>query len=462
MMPLFVVVPLAVVFATIAVAVLIFKLYRIVVPTNEVHTVQSKKKTVSYGKDETAGNVYYKWPSWLPWIGIKTISLPVSVFDVDLDGYAAYDTGRVPFVIDVMAFFRITDPNMAAQRVHSFPHLLEQLKGILQGACRSILAKSEIEEILEGRGTFGEKFTQEVDHNLQSWGVQTVKCIELMDIRDAQGSKVIENIMAKKKSLIEMQSRVEVAENTRRAETAEIEAEQSVSIRKQEALQQVGIRTAEKDREVGISNEQAQQSIKDQQRVTAEKDMSVKQVQLVRAAEIQRDVQVVAAEQEKRTAIIKAEGEKQQTITVAEGNLTQSQLNAQGIEAVGKAQGEAERARLQAPVDTQISLAKEIGGNEGYQKYLVAVREIEKNQTVGIEQAKALQDAQIKVIANAGNVVSGVDSVMDLLTSKGGTQVGAFVEAFKQTPAGEVIVNNLLKSDQQNGAGKAGGKPVKL
>src|SRR6185436_14936660 len=150
------------------------------------------KRTISYGKDQAAGNTYYKWPSWVPIIGVKTISLPVSVFDVGLDGYAAYDKGRVPFVIDIMAFFRITDSNMAAQRVHAFPELEEQLKGILQGAVRSILATSEIEEILEGRGTFGERFTKEGDANLAQWGVQTVKCIELMDIRDAQGSKVID------------------------------------------------------------------------------------------------------------------------------------------------------------------------------------------------------------------------------------------------------------------------------
>src|SRR5688500_12243051 len=102
--------------------------FRSVVSTNDVHIVQSGKKTTRYGKDQAAGNVYYRWPAWLPVIGVKTLQLPVSVFDVSLEGYAAYDKGRVPFVIDVMAFFRITETNMAAQRVHSHPELIEQLK----------------------------------------------------------------------------------------------------------------------------------------------------------------------------------------------------------------------------------------------------------------------------------------------------------------------------------------------
>ena len=423
--------------------------FRTVVSTNDVHIVQSVKKTTSYGKDQPTGNVYYRWPAWLPVVGVKMISLPVSVFDVSLEGYAAYDKGRVPFVIDVMAFFRITETNLAAQRVHSHPELIEQLKGILQGACRAILASSEIEEILEGRGKFGEMFTKEVDHNLAAWGVQTVKCIELMDIRDADGSQVIHNIMAKKKSLIERESRVEVAENHRAAQEAEIEAQRQVELQKQDAMQQIGQRSAEKDKQVGIANQMAQQEIKMQEKVTAEKQMAVVQVQEVRQAEIVRDVQVVQADQQKRTQIIKAEGEKQQTITVAEGTLEKAKLHAQGIEAEGRARGAAETAVLMAPVNSQIELAKEIGSNAGYQTYLVQIRTIDKEQAVGIEQAKALTAAEIKVIANSGGVVDGVKNVMDLFTSKGGTQLGAMVEAFTQTDAGAQLLNGKANGRAQ-------------
>jgi flotillin len=435
-------------------AILLAAAFRVVVSTNDVHIVQSVKKTTSYGKDQPTGNVYYRWPSWWPVIGVKTIKLPVSVFDVSLEGYAAYDKGRVPFVIDVMAFFRITETNMAAQRVHSYEELIDQLKGILQGACRAILASSEIEEILEGRGKFGEMFTKEVDHNLEAWGVQTVKVIELMDIRDASNSHVIENIMAKKKSLIERESRVQVAENIRAAQEAEIVAKREVELAAQQAAQQVGQRTAEKDKQVGIAQEQAKQEIKAQAKITAEREMAVVQVNQVRQAEIVRQVQVVQADQEKQTTVIqaegvrqvdivKAEGTKQQTILVAEGDLEQAKLHAQGVEVEGKAKGAAEQAVLMAPVNSQIVLAKEIGQNQGYQTYLVSIRTVEKDQAVGIEQAKALAEADIKVIANTGEVVSGVKNVMDLFTSKGGTQMAAMAEAFVQSPTGAALLKRL-------------------
>lgn len=407
-------------------------LFRVVVSTNDVHIVQSAKHTVSYGKDHAAGNTYYKWPAWVPIIGVNTISLPMSVFDQSLDSYAAYDKGRVPFTIDIIAFFRVSDSNMAAQRVHSFPELLAQLKSILQGAIRTILASSEIEEILEGRSKFGEMFTKEVDHQLIEWGVQNVKTIELMDIRDAEGSKVIANIMAKKKSLIEMQSRMEVASNMKTAQMAEVDATREVEMRQQDAAQQVGMRTAEKEREVGISQEVAKQQIKEQARVTAEKTMAVVRVETIQQAEIT----------------------KQQDIVTAEGSLQQTKLLAEGIRVEGDAKADAEKAMQLAPVQAQISLAKEIGTNQGYQTYLIAIRQVEANQVVGIEQAKALTAAEIKVIANSGNVAEGVDSVMGLLTPKGGTQIGAMLEAFKNTDVGrDVVAAVTSKASRANGNG---------
>lgn len=435
-------------------AVLIAVFFRVVVSTNDVHIVQSAKRTVSYGKDQDAGNTYYRWPAWMPVVGVNTITLPVSVFDVDLTNYAAYDKGRVPFVIDIMAFFRIEDSNIAAQRVHSFAELLDQLKGILQGACRSILASSEIEEILEGRSQFGKMFTDAVDLQLKAWGVTDVKNIELMDIRDAAGSTVIQNIMEKKKSLIERQSREAVAENRRAAEEAEIIAKREVELRRQEAEQSVGQRTAEKDKQVGIAKEKASQDVKEEQRVTATKEMAVKQVHEVRAAEIEREVQVVAADRERQVAVIAAEGEKQQTVIVAEGALGQAKLHAEGVEIEGVAKGKADTAVLLAPVTAQTTLAKEIGSNEGYQKYLLGIKQIDASQAVGVAQAEALKEADIKVIANSGDVSTGVTSAMELLTSKGGTQLGAMAEAFAQTPAGAAILARLGAPDKANGAGE--------
>jgi flotillin len=439
----------AVVGAVVVIGFLFAVAFRTVVSTNYVHIVQSSRQTISYGRGQQKGNTYYSWPSWVPVFGVRVTVLPVSVFQQMLMDYAAYDVDRVPFVIDVVAFFRIKDSNMAAERVHDIQDLMEQLKAVLQGAARTILASETIDHILGDRAVFGEKFTTEVTHQLEQWGVEPVKSIELMDIRDSPESHVIANIMAKKQSFIAMESRKAVAENNRAAETAEIEAKQAVDIRQQEAAQIVGQRTAERtqaigvaeqqaQQEVGLASQRSQQAVNEQAAITASRQMDIERVKQVRAAEITKESQLVAADQARQTQIVraegdrdasirKAEGEKQRVTLEAEGHLSQAQLGAQGIKAEGEAKATAEQLMLTAPVNAQITLAKEIGGNKPYQEYLISIRQIEANQSVGQAQAKALESANVRIVATASDPAQG------LTLAKLGAIAGSAVEAFRNT-----------------------------
>ena len=415
--------------AFVAITVVVALFLRRVVPTNEVHIVQSTKHTKSYGKDTPNGNTYYEWPFWIPVFGVTKIVMPVSVFDVQLNAYEAYDVGRVPFVVDIVAFFRIADSNVAAQRVESFRELESQLLSIVQGAVRTILASHDIDKIMLERSIYGEQFTDAVRDQLKSWGVVPVKNIELMDIRDAAENRVVHNIMEKKKSLIEMQSRQEVAENIKNAEIAEIDAKRERDIRDEQAQQAVGERTAEKVKIVGIANENAQQDIKEQQRVTKEKEMAVIKVNDVQRAEITKDMNVVKADEDKQTTILRAEGD-----------LEAKKKEAEGIKVEGEAKADAERAMQLAPVEAQIVLAKEIGENEGYQQYLLGIENIGAYKIVGVEQAEALKVADIKIIANTGEPVEGMSNVMDLFSAKGGTNIGAMLEGLAQTEQGQALM----------------------
>ncbi|MEO8365585.1 MAG: SPFH domain-containing protein [Pseudoxanthomonas sp.] len=427
---------------------------RRVVPVNEVHIVQTRKNTVSYGKG-FASNTYYEWPSRIPMIGLVRVTLPVSNFSIDLPDYAAYDKERVPFLVHVMAFFRISDSNTAAQRVASFEELKEQLTAIVQGSVRTVLAAHEIDQIMLDRSRFGEAFTKEVMPQLGGWGVEAIKNIELMDIRDSKDSQVIQNIMAKRTSGIERESRLVVADNTRQAEMAEIAATREIEMSRQQAAEQVGLRTAEKDKNVGVANEQSAQQVKVQQRETAAKEMDVVQVKNVRGAEISREVAVITAAQAKEVAIVQAdaakqvaivgaEGNKQQTVLTAEGQLEAAKRNAEGIAVEGHAKGSAETAILMAPVDAQIKLAEKIGSDQGYQTYLLGIRNIEAAQAVGTAQAEALKSAEVKVISNAGTPGKGLSGVMDLFSADGGTAVASMLEGLAQSPEGKKLLEKFV------------------
>lgn len=439
--------------AGIALTITLFALWAVtlrrVVPTNMVHIVQSKGSTISYGKGRDSGNVYYQWPIFLPVVGVSVSTFPESVFDITLRGYEAYDSGRLPFVVDVTGFFRVLHSDTAAQRVASFNELTGQLESVLQGAVRRILATSRLEEIMEDRSALGKKFTDEVDAQLVEWGVTTVKSIEFMDIRDSQSSNVIANIMAKEQSRINKESRIAVAENNMSASNKEIDAKRAIAVQQQDAEQQVGLRTAEKNQIVGAKNEQANQAVLEQKAITSQREMDVQKVNHVNAAEIQRAVAEVSATQAAKVLTITTEAEKQAAITQAQGALEAALLDAKAVEAEGLAKGAAEQAILMAPVSTQINLAKEIGSNEGYQKYLITIRQVEVAGEVGSKMAEALKGADVKVIANTGtDIQSGVNKVMDLFTPAGGTSMAGALAALGMTEEGKNLIGKFLGGNQ--------------
>lgn len=441
-------------------------LFRRVVTTNTVHIVQSGSKTVPYGSNFPEGNVYYEIPFWVPKLGVSVIKLPVSNFDLSLKDYEAYDEDRVPFLVDVTAFFRISDPVVAAKRINNVNELKHQLDLIMQGVVRKVLASDKIDNIMTQRSTFGDSFSSEVQGQLEEWGVQSVRNMELMDIRDSSKSDVIARIMAKKNSEIERDSRITVAnnqrlakvaevENNRQAEISSVEAQREISMSKEEAEQQVGERSAEKEQAIGVAKERSKQEVLDQRAVTSAKDLEVKRVEDIKAAEIERDTALVLAEQlqrvasvDKETALIKASQNQETMILEADGKLEAEKKAAEAIQATGIAKAEAEKALQLAPVSAQITLAQEIGNNESYQKYLALIEAFKAYIAVGSEQAKSLQKADVKVIANGGSAPEGITKVMDVFSSKGGTELAAAIEAFTQSDIGSDIITKITNSNK--------------
>lgn len=468
---------------------------RRIVPTNEVHIVQRNAKTESYGKDTENGNVYYQVPAWIPKWGVVVSKLPSTIIDITLDKYEAYDKDRLPFVVDIKAFFRIQDFAIAASRVFTVAELKEQLTSIVQGAARSILAKEYLEDIMSKRSEYGEEFTREVAAQLTEWGVVAVKNIELMDIKDANNEEVIANIMMKKKSAIEMERRTEVAKNLKLAQESEILAKQEIELKKQDADRQVGLRRAQVEQEVGIANEQQQQQVQAQAKVTAEKEMEVKKVREVQSAEISKQAATVKAEEEKavievnaaasikkaeaqkEVAVLNAQANKEQTVLQAEANKEQMILQAKankeqvelaanadktrielkadadlkaatneakGIKLKGESTANARELLEKAQVAGQIELKEKVTGDKDYQDFMIKQAQVEAMEKIGVEQAKNLSNADIKIFANAGSVADGVTQAGKVLSPKTGLDLGGLVESFASTPVGSEITKAVL------------------
>jgi len=443
---------------------------RRIVPTNVVHILQRGSQTVSYGVGKES-NVYYEWPAWLPILGVSVRELPVSNFDIDLIEYSAYDKDRVPFVVDVKAFFHIKDTNVAAEKVESFEELKGQLRNVVQGAVRSILAKSKLEEIMEERSIFGEQFTKAVNSDLKNWGVESIKNIELMDVRDANDSNVIHQIMAKRMSAIDMESRTEVAKNQKIAKQAELEAQKEVDVTtaeteriageaKARSQQAIGIANAESMKRSGVAEQESISEIAEAEKMTAERKMEVVKVNQIKQAEIDKQRAIINAEEEKQRVEIAAQANKYKLETDATARLEASKRDAEGVQTIGQAEAEvikakgmseaeSKKAMELAGVTAQTTLAKEIGENKPYQEYLIKIKEVEVSQVIGVTQyeaiAKALSNADLKLLVNSGDVHSGLGSLTDLFTAKGASQLNGMVEGLKQTDEGKKLLSVLNK-----------------
>ena len=75
---------------------------------------------------------------------------------------------------------------------------------------------------------------------------------------------------------------------------------------------------------------------------------------------------------------------------------------------------------------------------------LVQIETLKVNKDIGIEYAKALAKADVKILANSGDVQSGMSSIKDIVSSKGGAGLVGLLEGLKQSETGSEFVDGLL------------------
>lgn len=411
----------------IALAFVLAALWRMVIPPNEVHVIQRRKKTIVYGKGTDTGNVYYKIPSWIPYFGVIYKVMPVSIFKIPLLGYRAYDSKKAPFKVDVTAFYQIdaSDAAQAAQRVSSFTDLYNELEEVLRGAVRKILASNDIEKIMTERSILGDSFLVEVKTHVSAWGVNVLN-IEFMDISDDEGEEmIISAIMKKHSSFIQRKSDEEVAVNEKEAKIVQISAKKEADVEAIVAQEAVEKRDAEKKKQVGIANEHADQNIQLEKKVTAEKEMAVIRVMQVEDKKIEASARIEEAEGIRQAMIKKADGEKE----------SQS-LEGQGLgrraAAIGSGEAQAIKDKGLAEAEAKERLADALSRFQ--EKGLLALlgeRAIEKDEAVGVAISKAYEDAKIKVIQTGEGKPK---DLIDLMTTAGGgAKVGGMLEGLKET-----------------------------
>lgn len=468
--------------------IILFILYiitqlRIVVPTNEVHIVQRKRASVPYGRGFD-GNVYIAWPSFLPFIWVEVQRLPLSIFTIKVDQYKAYDSWKVPFIVDVTAFFVVKEPEIAAQKISNIDELKEHLNETLKWVIRKTLAWKDIIEIMESRVEIKEEFYKEVLDSVKSWWVD-LKNVEFMDIRDPDdwASRVIDNIMNKKRSQIEAESQIEVAENQKRAtiekenKAAEARARAAEAKSKADIVEYNSIRESElkrienekitkqqeieKERELSLRREESTQKLSEATKLTRERELAIQKLEQEENAEIHKRIEIIKAEEERERVRIDAEAKKVriELETKAENDRMTSSAEAKKIAIELEAQ--AEKNRIQQIAEARAREVNYIWTAEARNKtemaealnmfttaslnYMIKELEAWVTRDVDLEKARALSKADIKVISTWENWWNWVKNFMDLFSANWWANVWAMLETFKKT-IWEEKFNTILSS----------------
>lgn len=427
------------VIVVLVVALIVAMMWRTVVPQDEVHIVNSRKASRAYGdqkaveellegspeqaghdKDKSSyGNVYYQFPSQLPLVGVEVRQLPLSVFQVNLDDYPAYDQDKVPFAVDFKSFFVISNPIIAAKRMRDMDDLVHQLQQMLQGIVRKTMASKTIKEIMESRSELRDTFMKEVGEQGRDWGVK-LNAIEFTDIRDLDDEgefNVIDDIKRVKASAIQKERRIAEADNEKEARLSEIQNKRQADLEDVIAKEQVEKRDAERKKEVGIANEQAEQEIKAQAKITKEKEIEVERAQEVGKANYQKDVVIVEANAKKEYAIIEAEASKESKQIEAEGMKRKEILEGEGTASKTEQVGTAEAKVIEAKATAEaVGVEKMAAAKKKLQEALkveLGALLIQAQKEVGIENAKALGRADIRILSSdKDNLASKLEGFM--------------------------------------------------
>jgi len=374
---------------------------RRVVPRDAAHVVIKRKRvTVFSGTPDVEGyfgTTYYFFPSWVPVLGMDVTEVPLSVVELSVPEMVTFAARNARFTLTASVFVRVTDPLRAAQRWpgRSVVSFIDGVKELMENAIRNTTTAFAAEDIIEKKDEIASKLQHALASDMSEYGC-IITNVGIVDITDAPGNTVISDIARKREAEINSESRQIVAIKEREARTVEAENRQGAEMKEASADEAIGVRQREKERTIFVSQQEV-----------AEAEMTVERTRQVRLAEIERDAAIERAQGDRQAVILRREAE------------------AEGIRSVGLADAEVVRQKGLAEAE---AIAKRIEALNNLREEGQTFRSIEKEERVGLELAKALQQASLKLISTGE-----VSSFLDLFSAEGGAKLGGMIAALRET-----------------------------
>jgi len=404
---------------------IIMALLYTIVPANVADVVVKRGKRTVFSSDPkhaTDGKAaYFKIPSWVPYAGMEVHRMPLSMIEIPIPDFLAFDKDRARFLCDIVAFGVIKDPVTSAIRFpKTMDELGKQLSKVVRATTRDSTTKKQIRDIINDREGILDTIREPLTDALANWGIE-LRDIELVEFKDPTekeyGEEAPPHVIKDISSIIEVQinseARQKNAEQKKMARIKEAAAEESAKIREWERDEKIGIREKQKDQEVYK-----------EAKIAKEQELEVEKVQKVKTQEIEKERAVVQASQEKEVETIN----KEQKQLIGEGDRLMKEEQAKGEAAYIREQGYAD---ADAKEKLQNALNK---FKDPAIRALVAEKLVEMEKETRIATAEALKAADLRIFSGGQGAQKGFD-LGQLLESASATS----------TPAGAGLMNRLSR-----------------
>jgi flotillin len=394
----------------VIVAVIFIRWSYTVVPPHEAHVVVSRGKGKKVYCSRPLEGVKLQSAYWYIPILKQRLILPLENIRIEIDSIPLRDQLMAKFSGDVICFLSIVDPLLAAEKLGrieaeegkiGFPRIEAEVGRLIESITRNASMSMEVYEIMRHRDAFSQEVKKRVNDPLKEWGVQLVD-LEVIHFKDIETYTVIKDLEQRQATLINAETRKQVADNQKGASIVESLANKETEVARAENEELYRIRQIQKDQKVGQTQQESVQNI-----AQAEMEANKQKVEALRVLDV-GTAQVGA-----QAKIESAKGDSEAVKTKADGD-------SEAIRKTGLAQAEVTKATLIAEADGTKEKAYAL------KEYTDAGLSLETiSAEVEIKKAQFAALAEGLKVAKISLVTSGESSILGIpVSAKVGADIG--------------------------------------
>lgn len=298
--------------------------------------------------------------------------------------------------------YRIKDVQRSAETFTDHQTLDAMLEENVKAAVRVATVKYNVTDARSTKAAMETDIQEHIGPDLNGWGLEMSNFV-IVEMHDTPDSHIISDISKRRETAINSETRQQNATRNQEARVKEAEAEQIAKNR--EIQKDEGIAQREQDK---------LQAIAIKERETRDKELDIVKVSQVKTAQIEKERAQVQAEQRKDVEKIN----KEQKALEGEGDRLRA-------EQVAKGQAASIREELLAEAEGKDKLQQALSKfKDEAIRALVAEKVVAMQQAIGVETAKSLAAADLKIFSGGQNAQQGFD-LGALITSVSTSNEGA-------------------------------------